>query len=83
MQQSLVLLVSHAELLQEQMSVPDDLLHLHVALQTHSNVMMDEYVTKYEAPSELCLNKTGELLSFSLGVNFKSKASKCDIYGLK
>lgn len=34
MQQSLVLLVPHAELLQEQMSVPDDLLHLHVVLQT-------------------------------------------------
>ncbi len=33
-QQSLVLLVSHTELLKEQMSVPDDLLHLHVILQT-------------------------------------------------
>lgn len=33
-QQSLVLLVPHAELLQEQMSVPDDLLHLHIVLQT-------------------------------------------------
>lgn len=32
-QQSLVLLVPHAELLQEQVSVPDDLLHLHVVLQ--------------------------------------------------
>ena len=35
-QQHLVLLVPHAELLQEQVSEPDDLLHLHVALQTHS-----------------------------------------------
>lgn len=34
MQQSLVLLVPRAELLQEQMSVPDDLLHLHIILQT-------------------------------------------------
>lgn len=34
MQQSLVLLVPHTELLQEQMSVPDDLLHLHIMLQT-------------------------------------------------
>ena len=32
-QQGLVLLVPHAELLQEQMSVPDDLLHLHIILQ--------------------------------------------------
>ena len=36
MQQSLVLLVSHAELLQEQVSVPDDLLHLHIILQTQT-----------------------------------------------
>lgn len=34
MQQGLVLLVPHTELLQEQMSVPDDLLHLHVMLKT-------------------------------------------------
>lgn len=34
MQQSLVLLVPHAELLQEQVGVPDDLLHLHIILQT-------------------------------------------------
>lgn len=33
-QQSLVLLVPHAELLQEQMSVSDDLLHLHIILPT-------------------------------------------------
>lgn len=33
-QQRLVLLVPHAELLQEQMSVSDDLLHLHIVLQT-------------------------------------------------
>lgn len=33
-QQSLVLLVPHTELLQEQMSVPDDLLHLYIMLQT-------------------------------------------------
>lgn len=34
MQQRLVLLVPHAELLQEQVSEPNDLLHLHVVLQT-------------------------------------------------
>lgn len=34
MQQSLVLLVAHAKLLQEQMGVADDLLHLHVVLHT-------------------------------------------------
>lgn len=33
-QQRLVLLVPHAELLQEQMREPNDLLHLHVVLQT-------------------------------------------------
>ena len=34
MQQSLVLLVPRAELLQEQVSVPDDLQHLQITLQT-------------------------------------------------
>ncbi len=34
-QQSLVLLVPRTELLQEQVSVPDDLLHLYIVLQTN------------------------------------------------
>lgn len=33
-QQSLVLLVPHTELLEEQMSVLDDLMHLHIVLHT-------------------------------------------------
>lgn len=43
MQQRLVLLVPHAELLQEQMCEPDDLLHLHVVLQTGSKGLATDH----------------------------------------